>query len=91
MPYSGRWGNSGMGSPTAFWTLSGGEFPSDAVVSSLSDVLETGDVPLKYYLSPKACRGILRRAEKRGRALPPSLQTALERAAQTTTKDKPDT
>ena len=80
-PYSGRWGNSGMGSPTEFLTLSGGEFPSDAVVSSLSDVLETGDVPRKYYLSPKACRGILRRAEKRGRALPQSLKLALEQVA----------
>jgi len=84
-PYSGRWRNSGMGSPTAFLTLSGGEFPSDAAVSSLSDVLvATGDVPRKYCLSRKACRGILRRAEKRGRALPQSLKLALEQVADQT-------
>jgi hypothetical protein len=34
-------------------------------------------VPEKYYLSATACRGILRRAEKRGKALPPLLDIAL--------------
>src|SRR3546814_18727959 len=42
-PSSGRWANSGMGSPTAFSTLSTSEFPNGAVASSLSDILETGD------------------------------------------------
>jgi hypothetical protein len=71
--------------PTAFLTLSGSESPSDAAVCSLSDVLEAnGDVPPRYFLSPTACRGILRRAEKRGRELPESLRTALQAAS---TKD----
>lgn len=98
LPSSGRWQNAGMGSPTEFWTLSTSEhadtgepFLSGGAVCSLSDILETGDVPRRYYLTPKACRGILRRAEKRGRVLPPSLQTAMEHAAQMTTRDKPDT
>src|SRR5689334_4329216 len=90
-PSSEGWSNSGMASPTESWTLSTLEFHSGAVASSLSDILETGDVPPRYYLSATACRGILRRAEKRGRSLPPSLQTALEHAARTTTKDKLDT
>ena len=51
------------------------EKPCD--VTTLSAVLETGPVPLRYYLSPKACAGILRRAEKRGRALPEALERAL--------------
>src|SRR3990167_9771530 len=42
-PSSGRWGNWGMGGPTACLTLNGSEFPSGAVACSLSDVLETGD------------------------------------------------
>jgi len=71
------WGNSGMGSPTGFLTLSTSEWPSDAAVCSLSDVLETGDVPRRYFLSATACKGILRRAEKRGKALPPALFQAL--------------
>ncbi len=71
-----------MGGPTACWTLNGPEWVSDAVAGSLWDALETEPVPLKYYLSPKACRGILRRAEKRGRSLPPSLRAALEQTVQ---------
>lgn len=34
-------------------------------------------VPLKYYLSAKACRGILNRAAKRGKKLEPMLEQAL--------------
>jgi hypothetical protein len=72
-----------MGSPTEFWTANGSEFHSGAVASSLSDILETGDVPRRYFLSPKACAGILRRAEKRGKDLPESLRDALAAVAET--------
>jgi hypothetical protein len=51
---------------------------SDEGVCSLSDILETGDVPQRYFLSAKACMGILRRAEKRGKELPPQLARALQ-------------
>ncbi len=80
-PFSGCWRNSGMGSPTGFWTLNTSEWPSDAAVCLLSDILETGDVPPRYSLSPKACLGILRRAEARGRELPPKLRQALLQVA----------
>ena len=36
------------------------------------------DPPLKYYLSPKACLGILRRAFERGKELPKKLERALK-------------
>ncbi len=49
-----------------------------AVVCSLSDILERSTVPPRYFLSSKACAGILRRAEKRGKALPPLLLQALQ-------------
>jgi hypothetical protein len=53
----------------------------------LIEILET-DVPSKYFLSPRACRGILRRVERRQKALPRSLRLALERrAAVETAKD----
>ena len=39
-------------------------------------------VPQKYYLSQKACLGILRRSEARGKELPPMLKKALQRQAQ---------
>ena len=81
-PSSGCWGNSGMGSHTEFLTLSTLEFHSAAAVCSLSDVLETGDVPQRYFLSATACRGILRRAEKRGKDLPEALHEALRFVAE---------
>ena len=80
-PSSEGWQSAGMGSPTGFLTLNTTEWPKDAVECSLSDVLETGAVPPRFYLSARACRGILRRAEKRGKALPPSLRQALEQVA----------
>ena len=81
VPFSGGWSNSGMGSPTECLTLSTSEWPSAADVCLLSDVLETGDLPRRYFLSATACRGILRRAEKRGKVLPDTLRLALEATA----------
>lgn len=75
------WRNSGIAHRGGFLTLNTSEFPSDVVASSLSDILEA-DVPPRYFLSGKAARGILRRAAKRGKSLPPSLQAALEQTAQ---------
>ena len=71
-----------MGSPTECLTLNTTEWPSAAAVCSLSDILETGDHLRRYCLSPKACAGILRRAEKRGKSLPLALQSSLEAIAQ---------
>jgi hypothetical protein len=75
-----------MGSPTEFLTLNTSEWHSAAVVCSLSDILEIGDLPQRYYLSAKACSGILRRAEKRGKDLPKALAKALEAVAIGTTQ-----
>jgi hypothetical protein len=82
-----------MGSPTEFWTLNtcewtatGAPSPSDGTVCSLSDVLEIGEVPQRYFLSAKACAGILRRAEARGRVLPPHLHAALKAVAEAGTQ-----
>jgi hypothetical protein len=80
-PLSGAWSNSGIARPGECLTLSTSEFHSDAAVCSLSDVLETGEIPQKYFLSQKACKGILRRAEKRGKKLPEPLQVALTQVA----------
>lgn len=57
-------------------TLNIGESPSVANESLLSQILEV-DVPLKYFLSARACRGILTSASRRGKALPDLLKTAL--------------
>lgn len=81
-PSSGRWQTSGMGGPTECWTLNTSEFPSDGdeCSSSLGDILEPPTSPglPRYFLSPKACEGILRRATRRGKKLPELLAVALE-------------
>ena len=58
------------------WTPNTGESPKDAVESSLSAILQES-APEKYFLSARACEGILRRAEKRGKKLPLMLWEAL--------------
>lgn len=67
-------------SPGESSTLNFGEYPREDAESSLSQILQAG-VPNKYYLSPKACQGILRRASARGKALPEVLKLALVRQA----------
>ena len=80
-PLSGRWLNSGIISPTERLTLNTSESRSDAADAFLSDILEIGDLPRRYFLSQKACAGILRRAERRGKELPPALKAALVQAS----------
>ena len=62
----------------AYMMRSFGECPSVAVESRLSQILEDNPHP-KYYLSARACEGILRRAERRGKELPTMLKEALMR------------
>ena len=57
-----------------------GEKPFYVNSTKLSEVLQS-DVDEKYYLSAKACRGILRRAKERGKELPDVLRIALENQA----------
>ena len=59
-----------------YMTHSFGESPNAAVESRLSQILQD-NVPRKYVLSAKACRGILNRANRRGKKLPDKLYHAL--------------
>jgi len=68
-------------SPGPSLMLNTSEFRNGAAVCSLSDILETGDVPQRYFLTPKACAGILRRAERRGKELTMTLRQALQQVA----------
>jgi hypothetical protein len=47
---------------------------------SLSEILDS-EASERFYLSPKACKGILRRAAKRGKELPQQLARALQAVA----------
>lgn len=80
-----RDGRHGVG--TATWTddgallgecltLNTGECPNVVVESRLSQILEAAPLP-KYCLSAKACLGILRRAERRGKDLSEKLKAVL--------------
>ena len=71
----------GHGLRGPFLTPNGSEWRSGAVACSLSSILETALIPRRYYLSQTACAGILRRAEKRGKVLPPQLARALRAVA----------
>ena len=62
------------------WTLNTGASPREGRACSLSQILEDSP-PRKYYLSRKACLGILRRARERGKPLPPQLEAALKAQA----------
>ena len=83
MPASGKWATAGMvrgGEVDTAWRILDAqywEYPNVENESTLSEILED-NVPEKYYLSPKACLGILRRAKNKGRKLPDNLRIALE-------------
>ena len=62
--------------PGGFTMPSTGACPKDARESTLSQILDL-NAPGRYCLSPRACAGIIRRAEKRGKELPPMLRDAL--------------
>ena len=81
-PPKGKWTGAGMISASHgdALTRSFGEFPREEDVSILSQILMAG-VPEKYYLSQKACLGILNRADARGKELPELLKKALLRQA----------
>lgn len=64
-------------SPPQRYYLNMGEKPMNPIITKLSDILEE-DADPKYFLSSRACQGILNRAEKRGKQLPEILKTALE-------------
>lgn len=86
---SESWKSAGMVWHGEFWTASlpeyqtgqrldsQGRYRNAAGASSLSEVL-VATAPAKYSLSARACEGIIRRAEKRGKPLPEILRAALE-------------
>jgi len=85
-PSSGVWANSGMGSPTECLMLNTSEQTDSRTPwrnadggCSLSDILETGDLPRHLYLSQDACQKIILRAEQHGLVIPEHILQALTR------------
>ena len=75
-PSFAGWLSAGMASPGGFWTLNISEFPSAAVASSLSGVLEPL-VHQKYFLSARALTGIRRRLTEKGIAITQAMENAI--------------
>ena len=68
----------GIQQPKSYLTkINNTDAPSEEIVTHLSEILEQNP-DQKYNLSPKACQGILNRAERRGKQLPQMLKEALE-------------
>lgn len=81
--YSVRWLTAGTASRGGYSTLSFSDSPNDARGCFLLDILqETRVVPPRFYLSRKACAGILRRAQKRAKKLPERLAASLAAASE---------
>jgi hypothetical protein len=80
-----RWPSAGIGGATGYSTRSTSVSPSvDGEFSwsaSLTTILEP-NASERYSLSQKAAAGILRRASRRGRTLPPALEQALRAVAE---------
>ncbi len=72
------WPTSGMAWGGVCLTAKTSESPSHVEESTLLDVIETGVVPDRYFLSPNAAKGMLRRTDRMGRNLFPPLRESLE-------------
>jgi len=77
-----RWPSSGILSDGVYLTADTSEYLSQGNESSLLGVIETEQVHSKYFLSPSAAQGILRRTDRMGRNLFPPLRKSLELLAQ---------
>lgn len=80
-PSSGHYETAAISSVTECWTLAISESPSPEDESfswrSVETVLETGDIPQRYFSTKVACLGILRRDSRRGMRLSAALRHAL--------------
>ena len=82
------WPNSGILSDGVCLTAKTSESPNHDKESTLWDVIETREVPAKYYLIPSVATGMLRRANQQGRPLFPPLRRSLEILAAKDRKSK---
>lgn len=85
MPRNGKWANAGMalfsGRSIAWRTLDAqfwGVPQRRRRIFLVADLNSSGGAQPKYYLTPRACQGILRRAAAHNKDLPPRLKMALE-------------
>lgn len=73
-----KWLNCGVVWDGTVISFNGPEGPGRPSEGTMLDVLEAGDVPPSYFLSPNAATGMLRRADKMQRKFLPALRRGLE-------------
>lgn len=78
-----KWRSGGVAYKDMIVDASSSTAPCQPIVSRLSDVLEKTAIPEKYFLSPNAAQGIIRRVDKLGRKLFKPLDTTLRTMAGT--------
>ena len=74
-----KWGSGGIMEKSACLMGSVSQCPKKPITSRLVDILDKSRPDEKYFLSPNAAQGILRRVNSQGRQLFGPLATALER------------
>ena len=89
-PLFTHWPSSGIVWDGVCLTANTSESPNHVKGSILLDVIEKGEVPQRYFLSPNAAVGMIRRADRMKRNLFPPLRQALEILAKApSSKDLP--
>jgi DNA (cytosine-5)-methyltransferase 1 len=73
-----KWPKAGLAWMEGYIGANVSPTPETQIQSSLLDVIETTSVSRKYYLTPNAAEGILRRVDNQGRKLFEPLRVALE-------------
>ena len=74
-----KWQKAGVAWDDRFIEAKTHPTPARPIESSLYDVMETGNVGRRYYLTPNAAEGILRRVDNQGRKLFSPLYAALKK------------
>ena len=57
--------------------LNSSTIPNKPIESTIESIVQIENIPEKFYLSPQACRGILRRKEEKGLKMNSQLETLL--------------
>ncbi|MPN22499.1 hypothetical protein SDC9_169882 [bioreactor metagenome] len=73
-----KWPKAGLAWMDGYIGANVAPTPEVQIQSSLLDIVETTPVSRKYYLTPNAAEGILRRVDNQGRKLFEPLRVALE-------------
>ena len=58
--------------------LNSSTVPNSPIESTIKDIVQVDNVPQKFYLSPQACRGILRRKQERDLKMNSKLESLLK-------------